>query len=161
MGSEGSSQNLNVTNNTSTTDFGAISDATGLATHALDIANATTGNALDAVAYANKLSTEATSSIAGQALTTVASQADNTVNVIGNLAGQFGAKLSDYQLAEQQQLGNVVSALNSTYTANNTSANQQVINAVTAAGESSQKVIEYVVIAVIAAGVLLYLMKKG
>lgn len=123
------------------TDEGAVTAGTGLASHALDVNAAVTHNAINAVT----------------------TQAAGDISSITGLATQFGTTLADYQLAEQSQLGNVVSALNATYTANNTSANQQVINATVAAGQQASdeitKVAKYATIAVIG-GIALYFMLR-
>lgn len=151
VGGEGGSQSL-VVNNT-TTDLGAVQASTGLASHALDIVGAANRDSISTVANFASKSLESTSSAYGTALTAVENNASDTVSTISNLASQFGTALYDFTNQEQTQLGNVVSALNSTYTANNTSANQQVINATT-------DVVKYAVLAAIGIAALYFLTRK-
>lgn len=163
MGGEGGSQDLSVVNNTTTTntttDFGAIKAATGLSSSALDIVSAANRDSLDFAGDIFGKSLTSTSHAYGDALNAVQDNADNTVSVISRLATTFGTSLFDYTEQEQKQLGNVVSALNSTYTANNTSANQQVINATTQASQQVFDTIKYIGLA--AAAVLgIYLLTR-
>jgi len=143
------------------TDFGAINAATGLAGHALDVVSAVNNRSNDSVANLASKQLTSTENIFGSSLTAITHESDNAVSVVSKLATQFGTALADYQSAEQSQLGNVVSALNSTYTANNTSANQQVINAVSQAGAQSSAVIKFVAGAAIAAALLFVILRKG
>jgi hypothetical protein len=129
VGGEGGSQNLSVTNNTSTvnttTDLGAIKAATGLSQSALDTVAAANRDSLNFASDALSTATD----VSRNALTTVSQNADNTVSVVSNLAKQFGESLFDFTSQEQTQLGNVVSALSSTYQDNTTNANTQVLQA--------------------------------
>lgn len=179
VGGEGGSQNLSVRNDTTsnniaidnsvrtTTDFGAVQAGTGLAQSALDTVAAANRYSIDAVTDSNSTirsiagqAIEASGSAYGGALTAVQHNTDNTVSVIQQLATQFGTALYDFTSQEQTQLGNTVSALNSTYTANNTSANQQVINATQAAGENLTATIKYIALAAAAAAALYFITRK-
>lgn len=151
---------LDITNN-STTDFGAVQAGTGLSRAALDTVSAANERSLQTVSDISGQAITATGNAYGDALHTVAEQANGDVTVISNLATRFGMALSDYESAGQAQLGNVVSALNSTYTANNTSANQQVINAVSQAGQQNADVIKYVALAAIGGTLLFLLMRRS
>jgi hypothetical protein len=152
--------NYSPTTTVISTDAGAVGAATGLASHALDVVAAVNNRSNDAIANLATKQLTSTENIFGTSLTAVTHESDNAVSVVSKLATQFGTALADYQSAEQAQLGNVVSALNSTYTANNTSANQQVINAVTQAGQTSASVIKYVAVAALAAALLFVVLRK-
>lgn len=161
-----SGNTLSVTNN-STTDYGAIDAATGLGEHALDVAASVNNRALGSIDSAQQTvskiantAIDATGSAYGAALTAVQHNTDNTVDIISGIATQFGTDLEKNFNDSQTQLANVVSALNSTYTANNTSANQQVINAVTSAGAQSSNVIKYVAVAAVIAVVAIFVLRK-
>jgi hypothetical protein len=168
VGGEGGSLGFSESNTTndnsirvqSTTDFGAVEAGTGLSQHALDVAASVNASSLSAIRSLAAETTEATGNAYGKALTAVQTNANDTVSVIAGLAGKFGTALQDLTASEQTQLGNVVSALNSTYTANNTSANQQVINATTQAGEQLTETIKYIAIAAAAAAALYFITRR-
>lgn len=150
MGGEGGSQNLTVTNNTTTTDLGAIQAATGLSSAALDTVAAANRDSLN---FADKV-LDANTDISKTALTTVTQNADNTVSVISNLASQFGSSLFDFESEQQKQIGNTVSALNQTYQDNTTNANTQVLQAGT-------NIVKYAAFAAFAIAALYFLTRKG
>lgn len=138
---------------TTTTDFGSVKAATGLASHALDIVAAVNSGSNDLVANLASKSITATGNAYGAALTAVQDNADHTVDVITGLASQFAGKLSDFEGQSQAQLGNVVSALSSTYQDNTTNANTQVINATTG-------VVKYVAAAAVIGIVIFLVLRK-
>jgi hypothetical protein len=157
VGGEGGSQDLSVVNNTTTnntvTDFGAIKAATGLSQSALDTVAAANRDSLDVINTVVGKSLTATSNAYGDALHTVADNADNTVSVVSNLATKFGTSLYDFTAQEQTQLGNVVSALSSTYQENTTNANSQVLDA-------TQNILKYAVLAAVGIAALFFLTRK-
>lgn len=158
-GEEGSTQGITL--NSISTDFGSVQAGTALSEHALDTVAAVSGRSTDAVVNLASKSLTATGNAYGAALNAVTDNADSTVSVISQLATKFGTALADLTGSEQTQLGNVVSALNSTYTANNTSANQQVINATSAAEKSVIDAIKYIALAVVAGTLVYYITRKG
>lgn len=158
-GESGSSQNLTL--NSSSTDDNAVAYGTALSAHALDTAAAVNADAIDAVSSLAGKALTSTGNAYGQALTAVQDNTDNTVTVISKLATGFGTALQGLFEDTQTQLGNTVSALNSTYTANNTSANQQVINATSAAEKSVIDAIKYIALAVVAGTLVYYITKRG
>lgn len=167
VGGEGGSLDLSYNPTTTSidahteTDFGAIKAGTALSQHALDVAASVNGSAIDAVQNLASKSLTATGNAYGAALNAVQDNTDNTVTVISTLAGKFGTALQGLFEDTQTQLGNTVSALNSTYTANNTSANQQVINATSAAEKSVIDAVKYLALAVVAGVAVYYITKKG
>lgn len=161
-GSLAYSQNLtdSSTHVSISTDLGAVQAGTALSQSALDTVAAVNNRSLDTVRDISGQAITATGNAYGDALHTVSEQANGDISIISNLATKFGTALSDFTSQEQTQLGNTVSALNSTYTANNTSANQQVINATEHAGAQLTDAVKYIALAAIAGTLLYVIMRK-
>lgn len=161
VGGENGSLGLSYNPTNFSTDAGAIQAGTSLSEHALDVVASVNGSAVDAVQSLASKALTSTGNAYGAAITAVSNNTDNTVSVISKLATTFGTGLQNLFEDTQTQLGNTVSALNSTYTANNTSANQQVINATSAAEKSVIDAIKYIALAVVAGTLVYYITKRG
>ncbi len=181
-GGEGGGAQI-VTNNLQTTDFGAIgasfgfasdvnanvlnyarnvqgdvlsayNGATGLAGHALDLTDAVNNRSLSYASDIFSAANKSVSNYAGQALTAVKESADRSVTVAQTLATMFGTTVKDFAQQDQTQLGNVVSALASSYESRNTSANTQILGAQT-------DLVKYIGFAVVGIAALYFLTRRG
>lgn len=111
----------------------AVNANSSLALAALDDSNGTTAHALNIVDATTQLSAA-----------NEKSYAEGITNFAGGVLTQFGNTLSQYQLAEQNQLGNVVSALNASFVDNTKSSDQRVTDATLEAGAQSADLIKTV-----------------
>lgn len=141
----GSTVTSSTTNNTSnytvSTDEGAVASATALS-----------GHALDAITAVNSASLSSESDLAKTAIASTNTAYGNAANIINGLFNQFGSDLEANQTANETQLGNVVSALTSSFESNNVSASQQAIQGTTS-------IVKYVSVAAIG-GLALYLLLR-
>lgn len=162
------SHNDNSVNYTTTSDSGAIAAGQSLGSAGLktaqqaltnesdltsQIANESTGLARSAFDTATSLNASS-NNFAGQ---TVASYQ----GAVSDLAFQFSNGLTQLEQQSSAQVGNTVTALNQIAVQADTSANQQVINAVTQSQQSLQTIVKYAAIAVGVIAVVYLLAKKG
>lgn len=115
--------------------------------------HANTSRALDIVLNTSQRSDELARDLAGGA-----------AEFAGTVLTQFGNRLAEYQQAEQTQLGNVVSALSSSFVDNSKTADQRVTDATLEAGaqaaDTLREVFKYITIAAVAAGAI-FLLSRG
>jgi ElaB/YqjD/DUF883 family membrane-anchored ribosome-binding protein len=154
-----------------TTDFGAVSAGISAAVSAAGLSANNSERAIAAVSANSANNADVLQSIAGHAIDTVEAISQGSANNSKELAAgyinsatglftQFGKTLADYQLAEQAQLGNTVSALNQSYREANTSSDERVQDIAKESTDLVREVFKYIAIAA-GAGALLFLFKKG
>lgn len=112
------------------TDYGALNAGLNVAALSVGTNAALASNAITANSDLALASNESAYTLATRSSDTSA-----------DLVKYFGKELAQYQNSEQTQLGNIVSALGQSYTENNKSANQQVVDAVSQSGDNLTKIV--------------------
>lgn len=85
---------------------------------------------------------------------------DQTTTFAHAIIGQFGTTLANYQIAEQAQLGNTVSALNASYRDANTSSDQRIQDIAQSSQDLTREIFKYIAIAAAVAAVA-FAARKG